>query len=44
MPVPASWKKGNKYGKSLGHLINMGYSPEAAKSKIESAIKERKKK
>lgn len=40
MPVPK--KKQTLYGKIVGHLINSGYSPEAAKNKADKAIKDKK--
>ena len=44
MPVPKAWKKDNTYGKIYGGLLNMGYSKEAAKSKVEGAMSKYKRK
>lgn len=38
MQLPPSWKKSNKYGKVIGHLINLGYGKPAAKSMTEKAM------
>lgn len=44
MPVPPSWRKNNTYGKIIGHLINLGYSKEKAKAKVEKVMSEYEKK